>query len=128
MFHDGIGAIQLQTAAGTSPADLKNINNGALSMAYPHAKTLAIKDACDMFGDIFGANLNRRDTVGYTMDAEIKVKAVSAETKRKLALIEAAPTLIDLDKFSEFAKESQELAEAFRIKKEDLTHHDQTVR
>ena len=27
-FHDGIGAIELQTAKGTSPAD--NINNGAL--------------------------------------------------------------------------------------------------
>jgi len=50
MYHDGIGAVQLQTAKGTSPADLANINNGALSMAYPIAKTLAIKDACDHFG------------------------------------------------------------------------------
>jgi len=36
-FHDGIGACQLQTAKGTSPADLANINNGALSMAFPIA-------------------------------------------------------------------------------------------
>ena len=54
-FHDGIGASQLQTSKGTSPADLGNINNGALSMAFPNAKTIAIKDACDHFGKLFGA-------------------------------------------------------------------------
>lgn len=68
MYHDGIGAIQLQVAKGTSPADLSNINQGALSMAYPIAKTLAIKDACDMFGKLFGADLNRRDTMPFTVD------------------------------------------------------------
>ena len=70
MYHDGIGAIQLQVAKGTSPADLSNINNGALSMAYPIAKTLAIKDACDMFGKLFGADLNRRDTMPFTSDPD----------------------------------------------------------
>lgn len=67
-FHDGIGAIHLQVKSGSSPADLANINNGALSMAYPLAKTLAIKDACDMFGNLFGANLNRNDVVSYQLD------------------------------------------------------------
>lgn len=70
-FHDGIGAVQLQTAKGTSPADLANINNGAVSMAFPIAKSLAIKDACDMFGNIFGANLNRRDLVEFKPDEQI---------------------------------------------------------
>lgn len=70
-FHDGIGACQLQTAKGTSPADLGNINNGALSMAFPIAKTVAIKDACDHFGNVFGANLNRKDTVEFSPDAKI---------------------------------------------------------
>ena len=67
-FHDGIGAIQLQTAKGTSPADLGNINNGALSMAFPNAKTIAIKDACDHFGKLFGADLNRKDVISYEID------------------------------------------------------------
>lgn len=67
-FHDGIGAIQLQTKSGTSPAELQNINNGAISMAFPIAKTLAIKDACDMFGNLFGANLNRADILEYKPD------------------------------------------------------------
>lgn len=34
-------------------------------MAYPLAKTVAIKDACDHFGELFGANLNRRDLVSF---------------------------------------------------------------
>lgn len=67
-FHDGIGASQLQTAKGTSPADLNNINNGALSMAFPMAKTIAIKDACDHFGNLFGADLNRKDVISYELD------------------------------------------------------------
>lgn len=67
-FHDGIGASQLQTAKGTSPADLANINNGALSMAFPMAKTIAIKDACDHFGKLFGADLNRKDLISYELD------------------------------------------------------------
>lgn len=67
-FHDGIGAIHLQVKSGSSPANLNDINNGALSMAYPLAKTLAVKDACDHFGDLFGANLNRNDTATYGMD------------------------------------------------------------
>jgi hypothetical protein len=68
LFHDGIGASQLQTAKGTSPADLGNINNGALSMAFPVAKTIAIKDACDMFGKLFGSDLNRKDLINYELD------------------------------------------------------------
>jgi len=67
-YHDGVGAIHLQVKKGSSPSDLANINNGALSIAYPLAKTLAIKDAADMFGKLFGADLNRRDTLPASMD------------------------------------------------------------
>jgi hypothetical protein len=70
-YHDGIGACQLQTAKGTSPADLANINNGAVSMAFPIAKTLAIKDACHHFGKIFGSDLNRKDVLDFKPDMEI---------------------------------------------------------
>jgi hypothetical protein len=67
-YHDGIGAAQLQTAKGTSPADLSNINSGAISMAFPIAKTVAIKDACDHFGKLFGSDLNRKDEIPYEQD------------------------------------------------------------
>lgn len=70
-YQDGIGAIQLQVAKGTSPADLANINNGAVSMAFPIAKTLAVKDACDLIGNIFGANLNRRGVLPFKIDADL---------------------------------------------------------
>lgn len=69
--QDGIGAMQLQTAKGTSPADLANINNGAISMAFPIAKTVAVKDACDLIGNIFGANLNRRDALAFQPDTDL---------------------------------------------------------
>lgn len=77
LYHDGTGASQLQTGKGKSAADLANLNNGAVMMALPLAKTLAIKDACDCFGDLFGANLNRRDTISASRDS----KLMTAEDK-----------------------------------------------
>ena len=72
-WHDGIGAAQLQTKKDTSPADLQNINNGALSMAFPIAKTVAIKDAADHFGKLFGADLNRKDNISYNVDLTLLI-------------------------------------------------------
>ena len=80
-FHDGIGGQQLQTKQGTSPADLININNGALSMAFPIAKTIAIKDACDHFGKLFGSDLNRKDTMAYQMDEKLSILIKSNSDK-----------------------------------------------
>jgi hypothetical protein len=91
-YHDGIGAQQLQTKQGASAADLANINNGALSMAFPIAKTIAIKDACDHFGNLFGANLNRKDTVAYTPDKSV----IDAKEQRVLALINTSKKVDDL--------------------------------
>jgi len=96
-FHDGIGAVQLQTAKGTSPADLININNGALSMAYPIAKTIAIKDACDHFGTTFGSDLNRKDTIQYSADAKLADVAKSKEEERLEKLIEKAKDISTLE-------------------------------
>lgn len=89
-FHDGIGAIHLQVKSGSSPADLANINNGALSMAFPLAKTLAIKDACDMLGELFGSNLNRDESLAYSMDAK------KQSDEEKLAEIKELLDLEDL--------------------------------
>ena len=70
-FADGIGASQLQTAKGTSPADLANIYNGAIAMAFPAAKSYAIKDAAETIGKIFGADVSRKDTLAFSPDQEI---------------------------------------------------------
>lgn len=58
-YHDGIGSEAIQTKAGTSASDLINITQGAISIAFPKAKTAAIKDACHHFGRLFGSDLNR---------------------------------------------------------------------
>jgi hypothetical protein len=108
-FHDGIGASQLQTAKGTSPADLGNINNGALSMAFPMAKTIAIKDACDHFGNLFGADLNRKDVIAYDLDLTLIdmdkdhpnwIKVVEA-VKNKTATLEQVKTKYNLTQEAE---------------------------
>lgn len=72
-FHDGVGAQELQTAkdTGTLKMDMSNVNKGAVMMALPIAKTVAIKDACDHFGEIFGCNLNRKDTLAFAPDQDI---------------------------------------------------------
>lgn len=95
-FHDGIGAIHLQVKSGSSPANLNDINNGALSMAFPLAKTLAVKDAAEMLGEIFGANLNRNDTAVYQMDKE-REKPFDAEQDRILTFIRECKTLEDIE-------------------------------
>lgn len=73
MYHDGVGAQELQTKSGTGNLnlDMSNVNKGAVMMALPIAKSIAIKDACDHFGDLFGANLNRKDTTQFTGDNEL---------------------------------------------------------
>jgi hypothetical protein len=101
LFHDGIGASQLQTAKGTSPTDLNNIKNGALSMAFPVAKTIAIKDACDHFGKLFGADLNRKDVINYELD---------------LTLIELNPAHPNWDKVKEAIKSGDFTIEQVRTK------------
>ena len=74
MFYDGVGAQEIQTKqnSGHLQLDMSNINRGAITMALPIAKTIAIKDACDHFGIIFGANLNRKDYVEYSVDLTLQ--------------------------------------------------------
>ena len=55
---------------------MQNINNGALSMSFPIAKSLAIKDACDHFGRLFGSDLNRKDLAPVGMDMNLQDKAI----------------------------------------------------
>ena len=100
-FHDGVGAQELQTKAGSGSLqmDMSNVGKGAVMMALPIAKTIAIKDACDHFGDLFGANLNRKDVIAFTGDSELlsydKINDAK-EKERVLKFIESATTMDDL--------------------------------
>lgn len=60
---DGVGAEEVQTKKGAAASDLANINTGAVAMAFPAAKSEAIKNAAKSLGKYFGRDLNRKDTI-----------------------------------------------------------------
>lgn len=78
MYHDGVGAQELQTQkdTGNLKLDMSNINRGAVTMALPIAKSVAIKDACDHLGKLFGADLNRKDTLNYVADKALNMSEI----------------------------------------------------
>jgi len=78
-YNDGVGAMNVQTDAGKSAADLGAIKAAAVQMALPSAKSYAIKDAAEHFGAIFGRDLNRRDIIQFS----------GAHTKETPALVPA---------------------------------------
>ena len=82
MFHDGIGAAQISK---TQPAEA----------AFPLAKSLAIKDAIEFKGKIFGKDLNRNRDVSIVTtpksidkDAEKFLSEVSAKVSQSTDLDE----------------------------------------
>jgi hypothetical protein len=109
LWNDGIGAAQLQTAKGTSASDLININNGAISMAFPIAKTVAVKDACDHFGSLFGANLNRKDVVEFTPDTGVAEKMKQKNMHDIPLELEAAISEADKDSLGEIFMQNRNL-------------------
>lgn len=78
-YHDGLGSCQIQTKQGASPADLQSINNNAVMMALPMAKSYAIKDCSDHFGKLFGRDLNRKDTMGFGVDKSLDLESIYEE-------------------------------------------------
>lgn len=113
-FNDGIGASELQTAKGKSVADLNSINPGAISMAMPIAEVVAIKDACDKFGRLFGSDLNRKDLV----PVRLPVKEKNPDQERIEILINTAENQDELD----FAKghAGEEFIELIKLKQKEL--------
>lgn len=117
-FHDGIGAKELQVAKGSSPAQMEKINNGALGMAFPIAKTRAIKDACDHFGTLFGSDLNRKNTVQITQDEKLLTLAEQKENERLSILIEHSDDTENLEKLKKFV--NQDLQDQYDTKWKSL--------
>jgi len=76
-YHDGVGAVELQTEkeTGALKMDMSNVKRGAVTIALPTAKSYAIKDAADHIGRLFGRDLNRKDTIRYTIDENLQDKA-----------------------------------------------------
>lgn len=120
-FHDGVGAVQLQTKQGTSPADMQNINNNAVMMALPMAKSYAIKDACEHIGRLFGRDLNRKDYLEFEADKSMSVDNINnqKEILRISKHISESKTLQDLEEVKDYC-EKYDLLEQYYAKKETL--------
>lgn len=64
-FHDGVGAVPVQTDKGESASNLSAIKSDAVMKALPAAKSYAIKDAAEHLGRLFGRDLSRKDYVDF---------------------------------------------------------------
>lgn len=64
-FHDGLGAVGMQTDKGMAASDLNAIKQDAVMKALPAAKSFAIKDAAEHLGKLFGRDLSRKDVVEF---------------------------------------------------------------
>lgn len=65
-YHDGLGAVGVQTDKGEAAANLNAIKQDAVMKALPAAKSYAIKDAAEHLGKLFGRDINRKDAVTFT--------------------------------------------------------------
>jgi len=99
-FHDGTGAVGVQTDAGKSASDLGAIKQAAIQMALPSAKSYAIKDAAEHLGKLFGKDLNRQNAIDFTMAYQSpyvtqEEPAIAEEVDEK----EIAPSAEDVQNF-----------------------------
>lgn len=107
-WQDGAGAWDLQTSSGTGVLKLdgSNLNRGAVPMALGIAESIAIKDACDHIGNIFGANLNRKDAQPNMPDSTLSGIVNQKEHDRMVKLIEMAKSRETLDGLREHLTEA----------------------
>lgn len=64
--QEGVGAVGMQTSKGAKAADMSEILSDAVMKGLPAAESYAIKDAAEKIGRLFGKDLNRKDTYGFT--------------------------------------------------------------
>lgn len=64
-WQDGVGAVPAKTDKGAAASDMSAILSDAVQTGLPAAESYAIKDAAEKIGRIFGADLNRKDKLGF---------------------------------------------------------------
>jgi len=98
-YIDGLGAQPIQTEKGASAMDWGKVNNGAVQMALPAAKSYAWKDAVESLGVVFGKDLNRKieNTRNYDGMLDNKLKDVSLIPSELQDVINAAEDIEALD-------------------------------
>ena len=88
-------------------------------MALPIAKTIAVKDAADHLGEIFGASLNRKDIIQFSIDEKLQAVAFSKEEERLAKLIDKAKDRATLETLKTHL--TGNLEHQFEIKWEQLS-------
>lgn len=115
MYHDGIGAAEIQTKKGASAADMSAINSNAIALCAPKAQSEALKKAAKNFGRLFGSDLTREGKMDYDTMAKLTPnhpnwkKAVKAVKSGKVGIddIEGKYGLMDDETREEFLKQSK---------------------
>lgn len=118
-FHDGVGAMGIQTDKGASASDLTAIKQDAVMKALPAAKSYAIKDAADHLGKLFGRDIGRPD------DFDFKPKHAEDTRERERILKWLTENYLTLDEIESFEKspafnkykEDQEVLEKIKYQK-----------
>lgn len=64
-FHDGLGAVGVQTDKGEQASNLNAIKQDAVMKALPASKSYAIKDAADHIGKLFGRDISRSENLEF---------------------------------------------------------------
>lgn len=64
-YHDGLGAVGVQTDKGEAASNLNAIKHDAVMKALPAAKSYAIKDAADHLGKLFGRDISRSENLEF---------------------------------------------------------------
>ena len=122
LFHDGVGATPLKTDKGFTAADLAHIKSDAVSTGAPAAVSFAIKDAAEHIGNIFGRNLNRKDTIN--LGGIYEHTTVDEQVAEAVDKIENAKTLDELKAvwvgLTAVVRANKEVAEAKEKRKEQL--------
>jgi hypothetical protein len=88
-WQDGYGAVPVKTKQGAAASDMGAILNDAIMTGLPAAESFAVKDAAEKIGKLFGKDLNRRDTLGFTPsygtdDVKSDLEKKKQEIKEKL--------------------------------------------
>lgn len=78
--HDGVGAVDVQTAKGASAADLSQINASAVMKALPAAASYALKNAAEKLGAIFGGHLQKYDLSPFSPSYNPELKETISNT------------------------------------------------
>lgn len=84
LFQDGTGAVPIRVDKGKTASSLEFIKSDAISTGLPAAVSFAIKDAADRIGNIFGGNLNRKDTLDFSPMYTDKTEELVTEALEQL--------------------------------------------